>query len=107
VTAASALASWTAPDGVRARTGMISVPPGARAGSTVMIWVDTFGRVTGLPLERGQVRSQAALAAVPAVAAAGAVALCIGLLAHTALGRRRLAAWERDWQRTEPRWTRR
>jgi len=98
-------ARWTAPDGVR-RTGTVSVPPGARAGSTVMIWVDTSGRVTGLPLERSQARGQAVLAAALAVAAAGAVALCLGLLAHAALDRRRLAAWELDWQLTEPRWTR-
>jgi hypothetical protein len=62
--------------------------------------------VTGLPLEPGQARGQAVLVAALAVAAAGAMALCLGLLAHAALDRRRLAAWELDWQLTEPRWTR-
>jgi len=102
---ASVPARWTAPGGVR-RTGTISVPPGARAGNTVMIWVDASGRVTGQPLARGQAPGQGVLAAALAVAVAGAVALCLGLLAHAALDRRRLAAWELDWQLTEPRWTR-
>jgi hypothetical protein len=101
----SVRARWTAPDGAR-RTGTVSVPPGARAGSTVMIWVDASGRVTGQPLERAQVRGQSVLAAVLAVAVLGAMGLCVGLLAHTALDRRRLAAWDLDWQLTEPRWTR-
>jgi hypothetical protein len=101
---ASVRARWTAPDGVR-RTGTISVPPGQRAGSTVMLWVDASGRVTGQPLERGQVGSQAVTAAVLAVAVLGSVLLCVGVLAHSALDRRRLAAWELDWQLTEPRWT--
>jgi hypothetical protein len=104
--AAATELSWRRVPAVLLASGTLSVPPGERAGSTVMIWVDTSGRVTGLPLERSQVRSQAVLAAVFAVAAAGAVALCLGLLAHAALDRRRLAAWELDWQLTEPRWTR-
>jgi len=33
------------------------------------------------------------------------IVLCAGLLAHAALGRRRLAAWDTDWQVTEPHWT--
>ena len=31
----------------------------------------------------------------------------VGLLAHGELGRRRVAAWDADWQATEPQWTRR
>jgi hypothetical protein len=37
--------------------------------------------------------------------AVGLILLCAGLLAHTGLGRRRLAAWDADWQVTEPQWT--
>jgi hypothetical protein len=28
-----------------------------------------------------------------------------GLLAHGVLGRRRMAAWDADWQATGPQWT--
>jgi hypothetical protein len=98
-------AQWTAPDGLR-RTGEVPAPPGAWAGTTVRVWVDAVGRLTGPPLQPLQVRSQAALAAIVAPVALGLVLLCAGQLAHYLLGRRRLGAWEAEWQATGPRWTR-
>lgn len=96
-------ASWRAPDGAR-RTGTISVPPGAQIGSTVSLWVDRAGRPTAPPFE-GSPRGQAILGAVVAVMGLGWVLCCVGLVGHGVLGRRRLAAWESDWQLTEPQWT--
>lgn len=98
-------ASWTAPDGTR-HTGTILTAPGTRAGRAVMVWVDTAGRLTGHPpLRLSQVRGQVVLATVLTPLAVGFILLCSGLLAHTMLGRRRLAAWDVDWQVTEPQWT--
>jgi hypothetical protein len=102
-----ARASWAAPGG-RARTGTVSAPPGARAGSTVPVWVDASGNLAKAPtLRLWQVNEQTALAAVAASVVLGYLLACVGLLACGVLGRRRLAAWEADWQATEPRWTRR
>jgi hypothetical protein len=99
-------ARWTAPDGTR-RTGTILAAPGTTAGRTVMIWVNVAGRLTGdPPLQQSQVRGQAVLSAVLTPLAVGFILLCAGLLAHVVLGRRRLAAWDTDWQVTEPQWTR-
>jgi hypothetical protein len=39
-------ARWAAPHGAR-RTGTVTVVWGAKAGSTVMVWVDASGRLTG------------------------------------------------------------
>ena len=103
---ATVRARWTAPNGTR-RTGTIAVPPGARAGRTVMVWVDTAGRLTGPPLQLSQVRGQAALATMLTPIAVGFILLCTGALVHAVLGRQRLAAWDADWQTTEPQWTRR
>ena len=103
---ATVLARWTAPNGTR-HTGTIPVPPGARAGRTVMVWVDTAGRLTGPPLQLSQVRGQAALATMLTPIAVGFILLCTGALVHAVLGRQRLAAWDADWQTTEPQWTRR
>jgi len=100
---ASGRASWRAPDGSR-RTGTISVPPGAQAGSTVKVWVDSAGRLTGPPFE-GSPQGQAVLGAVLAVMGLGCVLCCAGLVSHGLLGRRRLAAWESDWQLMESQWT--
>jgi hypothetical protein len=97
---------WVAPDGTP-HTGAVPAPPDARTGGTVMVWVDAAGRLTGPPLQLSQARGQAALAAVLAPIVAGLIVLCVGQLAHSLLGRRRLAAWDADWQATEPLWTRR
>ena len=99
-------ARWTSPDGTR-RTGMVPAPPVAQAGGTVRVWVDAAGRQTGPPVQPSQVRAQAALTAILAPVVVGLVLLCAGQLAHSVLGRRRLASWDADWQATGPQWTRR
>jgi len=100
-------ARWAAP-GWGARTGTVAAPPGARAGSTVLVWVDASGHLaTAPPLRLAQVNEQAVLAAAAAVVALGYLLSSAGLLAYGLLGRRRLAAWDADWRATEPRWTRR
>jgi hypothetical protein len=101
-----ARASWAAPGG-RARTGTVSAPPGARAGSTVLVWADGSGQLAKAPLQLSQVNDQVVLAAVAAVVTLGYLLPCLGLLACGVLGQRRLAAWDADWQATEPQWTRR
>jgi hypothetical protein len=98
-------ARWTAPDGTR-HTGAVLAVPGTKAGRAVMVWVDIAGRLTGRsPLQLSEVRGQAVLVTMLTPLAVGFVLLCAGLLAHTVLGRRRLAAWDVDWQVTEPQWT--
>jgi hypothetical protein len=102
-----ARARWAAPGG-RARTGTVSAPPGARAGSTVLVWADASGNMAKAPpLRLAQVNDHAVLAAAAASVVLGYLLACVGLLACGALGRRRLAAWDADWRATEPRWTRR
>ena len=98
-------ARWTAPDGVR-HTGAVLASPGTRVGRVVMVWVDAAGRLTGQPpLQLSQVRGQAMLATMLTPLAVGLILLCAGRLAHAVLGRRRQAAWDADWQATEPQWT--
>jgi hypothetical protein len=104
VSTAEVKARWTAPDG-KVRTGEVQAVPGARAGSTVKIWVDGTGNQTGPPLRHDQATGQAFLAAVTAPLALGAFLLCAASLTIQALDRRRLAAWDADWQTTEPRWS--
>ena len=98
------MARWPVP-GRAARTGEVPPPAGAKAGTTVMVWIDTSGRLTGLPLSHASVVARAALAAGLAPAALGLLLLCAGTLAHRALDKRRLAAWAADWRATGPQWT--
>jgi hypothetical protein len=97
-------ARWRAPDG-RRHTGTVPAPSGARAGRTVAVWVNAAGRMTGPPVTLSQVRAIAALAAALACIAVGFLVACAGLVARSMLGQRRLAAWDEDWQATEPQWT--
>jgi hypothetical protein len=97
-------ARWARPDGTT-RTGAIPAYPGARAGSMIMVWIDTSGRLTEPPLQRRQVAGQAGLDAVLAAAGLGLALLCGGMVSRRMLDRRRQAAWDADWQATEPRWT--
>ncbi len=97
-------AQWTAPDGAR-RTGDVAALPGARAGSTVRIWVDASGQLTEPPLRPDQVTGQSVLASVCAPILVGLVLLSVGGLAHRVVDRRRIAAWDADWRATGPRWT--
>lgn len=99
-------ARWAGPGGAP-RTGWVAAPPGAPAGSTLLVWVDGAGRPAGLPTHRSQVGAAAAAAAALAVLLAGALSAGAGLLAHGVLGLRRMAAWDIDWRATEPQWTRR
>jgi hypothetical protein len=97
-------ARWTAPDGAR-RTGTMPAQPGQRAGSTVVVWADAAGRLTGPPLQAQQVRGRAVLAAILAPIVLGEILLFAGQLAHYLLGRRRLAAWDAEWRVISPQWT--
>lgn len=97
-------ARWAASDGTR-RTGMIPAPAGARAGSTVLIWVDATGQLTSEPMQRSRVWFLVAAATVLAFVLTSLIVLCIGRLARYPLDRRRLAAWDADWRATEPQWT--
>jgi hypothetical protein len=96
-------AVWTAPDGA-ARTGHVRAEPGARAGSTVDIWVDRTGRLTERPLTDGEVVGQAVVIGV----LVGLGTVIAGMTSHLVvlwvLERRRFRRWERGWASVEPLW---
>jgi hypothetical protein len=88
-------ARWAAPGGAP-RTGTVPVPPGARAGSTLLVWTSTAGQVTEPPLHYQPAASQAALGAVLSIARLALVLCGGGVLSHRTIDKRRLAAWEAD-----------
>ena len=97
-------ARWTAPDGA-ARRGYVVAPTGARAGRTVLIWVNPAGQLTGPPLRPDQITGQTVLAMVVAPFTLGSLLLCVAALAIQAVDRRRLAAWDAEWRAIGPRWS--
>ena len=95
---------WAAPDGTPL-TGEITAAAGTRAGSTVMVWTDVSGRLTGAPLPHTMVAGRAVRAAVLTPLGLAVCLLGAGMLVHGALDRRRLAAWDAEWSVTGPHWT--
>ncbi len=97
-------ARWTAPDGT-VRRGYVEAASGARAGSTVLIWVNRAGQLTGPPLRHDQVTGQEMVGMVIAPFALGGLLLCAAALGLQAVDRRRLNAWDAEWRGVGPRWS--
>lgn len=70
----------------------------------MILWVAASGQPAGVPLQPGQVTRHAIGTAVIAAAAAVSALLCLGALVRWVLLRRRLAAWDAEWQAVGPRW---
>ncbi len=95
---------WKAPDG-QSRTGLVFVPDGVAAGSSVMVWINQNGQLTDPPLQQAQVASRAQLAKVLAVIALATALFVVGALIRRVLNWRRLVAWEADWLAKGPDWS--
>jgi hypothetical protein len=98
------LARWQ-PAGQPARSGQVLAPAGAHAGSTVKVWVDASGAVTGPPPSPRVIAGDVCVAAITACLVAGLLVLGSSALARRALDRRRLRAWDAEWRATGPLWS--
>jgi hypothetical protein len=100
------LARWTAPDG-QPRSGWIVVSSSAGPGSRSREWVDGRGALTGPPLRRAQVQQRTSTARALTACGLAVLLVFVGAAGRHLLRRRRLAAWDKDWQAVEPWWTKR
>jgi hypothetical protein len=96
-------ARWASPAGPR--TGTIDARPGASAGSTVLVWTDRSGRLTGAPAPAAALASRALAAALAAPVALSVMLLVLWAYAGIFLDWRRMTGWDADWARTEPQWS--
>jgi len=103
---ARATAVWIAPSGVE-RTAAIPVPAHARAGSTLLIWVDRDGDRTTRPLSNGDVGYRAAGMAILTYLGISMVALGAYIAFRKHLDRSRSRQWATEWAVVGPVWTRR
>ena len=97
-------ARWRAPDG-KVRTGLVYVPGGAAAGSTVQVWVTPSGQQSDPPLQPTQITDRTQLAESLAVVGLAVMLVIVGGLTRRALNARRLAGWDAAWLATGPRWS--
>jgi len=100
----SVLARWQ-PPGQPSRTGQVLAPAGARAGSTLTVWIDASGAVTGPPPDHRVIAGDVCVAAVVTCLVTSLLVLGSSTLARRALDRRRLRAWDAEWRVTGPRWS--
>ena len=98
------LARWQ-PPGQSSRTGQVLAPVGARAGSTVRVWIDASGAVTGPPPDHRVIAGDVCIAALVTFLVTSMLVLGSSALARRALDRRRLSAWDAEWRVTGPRWS--
>jgi hypothetical protein len=102
--ASVAPARWTAPDGTVV-TGELPVPAYTSAGAKVRVWTTRDGQPTSPPMGDSQVASMTQLGEIAGAAAVAVLLAVVGVLARSSLDKRRMAAWDADWQSTGPRWT--
>ena len=98
-------AAWTTVTGVQ-RTGDVMALAGSPKGTAVTIWTDAKGNLTSPPLQPSQVAGQGEVAAFGAVVGIGVLFLCVAGIVRYVLARRRMAAWEADWEVTAKAWNR-
>jgi len=84
-------AQWHSPDGLL-RTGRVSPPAGAEAGSRVEVWINQAGGVVAAPIRQAEIASRVELAQGLAAAGFAAGLGVIGWLTRQSLARRRQAA---------------
>jgi hypothetical protein len=98
-------ARWTGPDGL-VHTGTVVADVGARAGSTVPIWVDDHGTVATPPGLRSPT-VDAVMAALLVMLGLAAGLAGIRRIVVWRLDRRRLRSWQAEWLVVGPRWSHR
>jgi len=100
-----AQATWTSVTGVK-HSGQVMAPTGSQRGTAVTVWTDAAGDLISPPLVPSQVTGRADLAATGAIAGIGLFCLCGVAVVRQILNRRRLAAWDADWEVTARTWNR-
>jgi hypothetical protein len=98
-------ATWASVAGVR-RSGEVPAEPGSRKGTAVTVWTDRSGYLDSPPLTVSEVANQADAATTGVIIGAGVVYLAGAVAIRQLLNRRRMAAWDADWQATAPTWNR-
>jgi hypothetical protein len=102
---ATATVTWALPSGAP-QDDVLTVPRGAKAGSTVRIWIDGSGEVTRRPATSADAAAQAFGLGLLTLIALWLVETTAYLLFRKVQDRGRLRRWAADWAVVEPVWTR-
>jgi hypothetical protein len=69
------------------------------------VWTTQDGQLDSQPIGESQVASLTDLGEIAGAAAVALLLALVGALVRWSLDKRRMAAWDADWQTTGPRWT--
>lgn len=94
-------------DGRRTVVRTVPVSAGLDRGDRATVWLDQRGRVTTEPWGSEAIWARALTAAFLVTATTATLALLSRYALRRVLDRRRIAAWEREWSRVGPEWSRR
>ena len=94
---------WITPDGA-VHEGLVRVPPGTRAGTSVPVWVASDGELTGAPLRREGIEGSAMAVGALVVAGVPVAVWTLYFFLCFALDARRERDWEKGWAAVEPVW---
>ncbi|MEV0223231.1 hypothetical protein [Streptomyces sp. NPDC050704] len=94
---------WTAADG-SAHTGQTRVEAGSTAGTAVTVWNDRDGRLATRPATEAQADLRAALVGTLAGMSAAVLPFAGGRTVRGRLERRRMEAWDAEWEQVGPQW---
>jgi len=96
---------WTTADGT-SRTGSTLVDTGQKAGTKVVVWLDSAGNFTIEPMSSKEATLESAVLGLTAALAFAGVAFGTGAVARYRLDQRRIDSWDREWQLVGPSWGR-
>ncbi|RSN24220.1 hypothetical protein DMC63_06645 [Streptomyces sp. WAC 05977] len=97
-------ARWSVPSGP-AREGVVTVDPGLATGKEIRIWLDAKGNAVEAPVTPVDVAGQGVGVGVAFWIVCVMLLTGVLLAGRSILGRRRDAAWEREWRRVSENWT--
>lgn len=96
-------ATWLGRDG-QAHVGRVPVSPGARAGTSVAIWVDRSGRPVEPPISAAAAEDEGLVAGCVIFLGIVIAGLSMHLVVHALLTRQRHRRWAAGWQAVAPLW---
>lgn len=104
-TPARARVTWIVPSG-SSREAVVDAPTGARADSTVHVWVDQRGQLTRPPMATGDAAREGVSVGIFAVLGFAVVTVLSYEAFRLVLDRSRARSWGEEWATVEPVWTR-
>jgi hypothetical protein len=102
----SAVVRWTDPSG-KAHQTRAAADPATLTGDKVAVWLDSTDQVAAPPTNVADSAGKAVVLGSLALVTAATLVSAMGSVARSRLNQADIRNWDREWEKTEPAWTRR